>query len=692
MPFVGRSSELERLQEAWQRALDERRCELVTVVGDAGVGKSRLAAEFLDSVDAPVVAGRCLPYGEGITYWPVVEVVKQLATLPSNQDAAASLRSLLGETDEGTSAEEIAWAFRKLLEEQAPLVCVLDDIQWGEETFLDLVEGVALLSAHAPILLLCMARPDLSEGRPAWPVALRLEPLAEDAVDTLLPDTIPADEREQIVHAAGGNPLFITEMLAMARESEGEVTVPPSLQALLASRLDQLDAAERSVLERGAVEGEVFHRGPVQALAPEERQLTPRLAALVRKELIRPDTPRLAAEDAFRFRHLLIRDTAYDSLSKATRAELHERFADWLEERDRHLVELDEVVGYHLERAARYRADLGQADPKLAERAGEHLAAAGRRALWRGDERAAASLLARALALTRPFRLDVHLEVDFADVVRGRDPQRAADLAAAAAERAEAVGDGAGEALARVVAASCRADFEADQSVDELEALALAALPLLERADDLEGLAYVWYTLGFVVANCRGSMAEHAHASERALHYARLAGRRRHDLYHLDGALAFGPCAADEAVQILDAALAGGGHPHPLLVRAYLLAMLGRFDEAWEAAVEQTERLRELRGAGTRRGWHTSRGSKAMRSGQRANSESFATRWRSTVNSAFCRHSLRSSAAHCVRSDAMTMPSHWRGWAANSATNRTPLLRCSGGRCRPVSSPTGASM
>ena len=198
-------------------------------------------------------------------------MLKQLDALPSDPAAAASLRSLLGETEEGTSAEEIAWAFRKLLEERSPLVCVFDDIQWGEETFLDLVEGVALLSSQAPILLLCMARPDLSERRPAWPVPLRLEPLAEDAVDSLLPETIPADGASRSPMRPGGNPLFITEMLAMARETEGEVTVPPSLQALLAARLDQLESTERSVLERGAVEGEVFHRGSVQALAPEER-------------------------------------------------------------------------------------------------------------------------------------------------------------------------------------------------------------------------------------------------------------------------------------------------------------------------------------------------------------------------------------------------------------------------------------
>jgi class 3 adenylate cyclase len=156
--FVGREAELAQIVAAWERVQAQTRCELVTVVGDAGVGKSRLVAEALAAIEARVFRGRCLPYGEGITYWPVVEVVKQLAVLPSDPVAAAAMRSLLGDSDVGTSGDEIAWAFRKLLEEQAPLVTVFDDIQWGEEMFLELVESTALLSAGAPILLLCSQR------------------------------------------------------------------------------------------------------------------------------------------------------------------------------------------------------------------------------------------------------------------------------------------------------------------------------------------------------------------------------------------------------------------------------------------------------------------------------------------------------------------------------------------------------
>ena len=178
----GESAELGGGRGVGSGVLGGRCCELVTIVGDAGLGKSRLVAEALGSIDARVVRGRCLPYGTGITYWPVVEVVKQLSALPSDPAARQRSARCSARPDEGTSAEEIGWAFRKLLEEQAPLVVVFDDIQWGEETFLDLVEHVALLSAGAPILLLCMARPELLDGRPTWPATVRLEPLsAEDA-------------------------------------------------------------------------------------------------------------------------------------------------------------------------------------------------------------------------------------------------------------------------------------------------------------------------------------------------------------------------------------------------------------------------------------------------------------------------------------------------------------------------------
>ncbi len=599
--FVGRERELGLLSEAWERAAAGQRCELVTVVGEPGIGKSRLVAEALASIGARVVRGRCLPYGAGITYWPVVEVIKQLDLLPTDPAAAAALRSLLGEGDGGTSAEEVGWAFRKLLEEQAPLVVVFDDIQWAEQSFLDLIEHVALLSSGAPLLLLCMARPELLDSRPTWPVTTRLEPLGDADAESLIGPDVPEELRSRIAAAAAGNPLFISEMLAMTQRAGDHVEVPASLKALLAARLDQLDPAERRVLECGSVEGEVFHRSAVQALTPEEKQVTPRLAALVRRELIRSDRPQFADEDGFRFRHLLIRDTAYDALTKATRAELHERFAHWLEERGEDLVELDEILGYHLEQAALYRRELRQPDDALAERAGVRLAAAGRRALWRGDERAAAGLIERALVLTRPARLDVVLELDLGQALSGSSPQAAAALADAAAERARSAGDETAEALARLGAAYFRVFFEDDPAIDEVETLVRAALPLLEKAEDHAGLAYAWDALTMGVFNWRCHFEDYAHAAEQARHHAQLAGQRRSKLFRLDHALVYGPRPADEALRTIDELLPANPHPSVLLVRAWLLTMLANCRRGSTArerrrpAVARTQRRRRGR-------------------------------------------------------------------------------------------------
>jgi class 3 adenylate cyclase/tetratricopeptide (TPR) repeat protein len=587
--FVGREQEVARLLEAWQRA--QSSCELVTVVGDAGLGKSRLVAEALAAFEARTVRSRCLPYGEGITYWPVVEVVKQLAALPSDPVAAAAMRSLLGESEIGTSGDEIAWAFRKLLEEQAPLVVVFDDLQWADETFLDMVESMALLSSDAPLLLLCMARPELLDRRPGWPGTLRLEPLAPEDADALIGDGISSELRERITNAAAGNPLFISEMLAMAAGSE-EVEVPPTLQALLAARLDQLDEPERRVLERGSVEGEVFHRGTVQALAPEETQVTTRLAALVRHQLVRPDRTQLAGDDGYRFRHLLIRDAAYDALPKSVRADLHARFADWLDEHAHALVERDEIVGFHLEQAARYFAELGQPDPGLAERAAARFATAGRRANDRLDFRAASVLLTRAADLVRPHRLDLALELEAAWVNGDYDPQAAAQAADAASERAEAAGDRSGAMLGRALALLLQTAGGDHPTPDEQEELLRAALVGEEELGDPRRLALLWDMRAFL-ANFLMRNDDDVDASLRAFHYYRVAGDSP-SLERVEWPLLIGPRPVDEMMRTIDELEAGRPEGSTDLPRAALLAMAGRFDEAWPLAETRANHLREI--------------------------------------------------------------------------------------------------
>ena len=500
----------------------------MTVVVDAGVGKSRLAAEALAPLQAVVVRGRCLPYGEGITYWPVVEVLKQLDVLPPDPEAAAAIRSLLGEAGAPASAEEIAWAFRKTLEHAAaeqPLAVVCEDIHAGEETFLDLVEHVALLSSGSPILLYCMARPELTDRRPGWPVSLRLEPLPAEEIERLIPDAISGAVRERISRAAGGNPLFINEIVAMAGQ-EGAVVVPPTLQALLAARLDQLEEAERTVLECGAIEGEIFHRGAVQALTSEEPAVTRRLAALVRKELIAPENAVIHGDDGFRFRHLLIRDAAYEALPKSVRATLHARFADWLEEHGTALVELDEVVGYHLEQTVRYRRELGQpADDTLAVAARKRLTVAGRRALIRLDFGAAVGLFERAAELAPPAEVDLALEIDLIEALSWEeDVEQALTRARSITERASARGDRIGELCGRILDGSLRVSLEPTGAAEALDTLVAEALPVFEAAGDELALRIAYRALGDV-ANMRYQMDRQVDAYEKAEAYTSPAGR-----------------------------------------------------------------------------------------------------------------------------------------------------------------------
>ncbi len=456
-PLVGRAQQIEGLSSAVAAAVSDRSCHLVTVLGAAGVGKSRLVDDFVDGLGgrACVLRGRCLPYGESITYWPLAEIVRDLigaegddreessreaiAARLADEPKADLIASVVADTvglggSAGATSEEIFWAARRLLEALArdrPLVLVIDDLQWAEPTFLDLVEHVADLARDAPVVLLCTARPELLEARPGWgggkmnAASILLEPLGPDdsrqLVENLLSHASPSDEAAaRIAAACEGNPLFAEELLAMLIddgllrcESErwiladelAELPVPPTIHALLAARLERLPDEERALLARVSVEGTVFHREVMRELAPDalvplvDRSLT----ALVRKDVIRPDRPSFADDDAFRFRHMLIRDAAYRSLPKETRAELHERFAGWLEEvGGSRLSEFEEILGYHLEQAHRCLAELGPLDSDaeaLGRRGSERLEAVGRRALARGDLTAAVRLLERAVAL-----------------------------------------------------------------------------------------------------------------------------------------------------------------------------------------------------------------------------------------------------------------------------------------------------
>ena len=385
----------------------------------------------------------------------------------------------------------------------------------------------------------------------------------------------------------------------MAGEAKGEVTVPPTLQALLAARLDQLVTAERSVLERGAVEGEIFHRGAVQALAPEETQVTPRLAALVRKQLVRPDKTQLRGEDAFRFRHLLIRDAAYEALPKATRAELHELFASWLEQHGAELVELDELLGYHLEQACRYRAELGMPDDGiLAAAARRRLTAGGHRAQSRADYGAAVSLFERAAALVPPAEIDLALELALADALfwagKGGEALRRAD---SLAERAAAAGDRVAELCGRIKEGMLRTFLEPEGATEELASLLEEALPVFEAAGDDLALHVGYHALG-QVANMRAQMDEGLKAYERAAAHARQAGLPDELVGWRATFRYFGTTPVLGLLAWLDEYEPREGRNHWLRTyRAGALAMLGRFDEARAIIAETRAELAE-RGGG----------------------------------------------------------------------------------------------
>ncbi len=620
-PLVGRERERRLLSDAWERAVTERSCALFTLLGPAGVGKSRLAAEFLSEIDATVARGRCLSYGEGITYWPVVEVVLQLRG-DEHEAVAPPIAALLGETTSPSSPEETAWAVRKLFEARAaetPLVVVFDDIHWGEETFLDLIEHVAGLSRGAPILLLCIARPELLDARPAWAGGLLnattvlLEPLAPDEADELIGRLLGDDDLDPSLQAriretAGGNPLFLEEMLAMLQEddTDGEVIVPPTIQALLAARLDQLAAGERGILECGAVEGEVFHRGAVKALAPAEAELDSRLTTLVRKELVRPDRATMPGEEAYRFRHLLIRDAAYDALPKATRAALHESFARWLDSHADSLIELDEIVGYHFEQAYRYRTELGPTDDaarSLAEQAADRLASGGRTALERSDVRAAETLLRRAVELLPeedPRRPALLLDIADALYDGGRIAE-CRDLLENLVVLARRSGDERLHARARLAQIQVLTMTDPTGSATESLAETEQLLAELESLNDPDALARAWGMVGrlrFFLG--RAAAAEEAYA--RAVEEARREGNTQleHDVYSWwIGAKLHGPSPVTEGLAFLAAvppiALKSAHvRSYAAAIGATLNAMESRFDDAREALARAVAISREF--------------------------------------------------------------------------------------------------
>ena len=641
-PLVGRRRERDLLEGIFDSVVDEQMSRLVTVLGPPGVGKSRLTEELgARLLRALVVRGRCLAYGEGITFWPVREmvrgvtditdddspevarakIVRHLADQERADDVAAGVAAAIGLGHGAARAEETFWAIRKLFESVAarqPLVLVFEDVHWAEPMLLDLIEYLAAWVKGVPLMLLCLARPDLLDRRPSWAeerveaTIVPLEPLDVDETRELIVNLLGASSVDEdvvrvIAESAEGNPLFVEELLRTLVEEgslRGEngrwafageipsVSAPPTINALLAARLDRLDPGERDLVQRASVVGKHFSWASAAALTPDEARASvgPRLQRLVRKRLLVPDeAARFAGEDLFRFGHILVRDAAYRSITKELRAELHERHADWIAQR---AGEYEEIVGYHLEQAHNTRAELGLVDEKtraLARRGAEALAVAGRRAFERGDMPAAARLLLRATVLLRDdeaARIELAPDLSVALMETGELAQADGVLTHAIA-RARACGDRATEAHAEIVSVYLRFRVDPEGAGTDVMSVGERAIATFAELGDERGLAQAWRLLSFAHQK-RARWGAGADFLEHALvHVERAADRaeRATILNWLGVSLYFGPTPVTEAIwrceQVL--ARASGDRALEASTRCFLAglnAMLGRFDEA----------------------------------------------------------------------------------------------------------------
>jgi class 3 adenylate cyclase len=629
-PLVGRRQELQMLRDVFDGVVADRNCRLVTIMGPAGIGKSRLAAELSSSVgdDARVLSGPCLPYGDGITFWPLGRIIGGLggevgvrAVLAGAEDADVVADRVLGAvspTPVSWPGGELFWAFRRLFEEVArdqPLVLVVEDIHWAEPKLLDLLEYLAGWTDDAPIMLVCLARPDVLEERPGWlstadGTSLLLGPLTEAESETLLTEIgrewpLGASARARVAEAAEGNPLYVEQMAAMLAEGKSLDAIPPSIHALLAARLDRLPAEERAVLERAAVAGKDFTRRFILDLSPEEEhgEIDALLLDLVRRDFL---SARPGPQDAYRFRHVLIRDAAYAGIPKELRAQLHQRFAGVaLRTPSGRAGEIDEIIGYHLEQAFLYRKALGPLaddDRFVAERARGLLSAAGRRAMERGDSPAAANLLGRALALTPEDAVDrLGLMIEYSEALTGTGAlAQAQRFLGDATAAAKAAGDPRMRARA-ALEASFTELHTWDGRLDDFLPQSDEAVAIFEAAGDDEGLSRALMLRAYITfIRCR--IAETEQIVDRALAHAMRTPTKRlvPELLNVRARAALrGPTPVQAAMEWCEGvrAQSGGDQALDAFMRseiAVLDAMLGHFDRARELSGAAQEILLDL--------------------------------------------------------------------------------------------------
>ncbi|HEX2293242.1 MAG TPA: AAA family ATPase [Gaiellaceae bacterium] len=551
-PLVGRNAELDLLQNTFDRAVRDRRAHLFTIYGDAGVGKSRLAKEFVESLEpATILFGRALPYGEGVTYSALSDMVKTAAGIADDDpldealeklreccpdEAVADLLALASGVLEAVKGErnqqEIAWAAREWAEKLAepqPLVLVFEDIHWAEDALLELVEHLATWVRDVPLLLLCLARPELLDLRPGWgggrvrATAIELEPLGRadsEALVDALDGQLGPTARQALLEKTEGNPLFVEETIRMLAEGDGMTAgierIPDTLQALIAARIDHLPAGEKELLQCAAVIGRIFWRGAVEGLVLEGTEVDPLLDDLqLREFVLREPRSSISGEEAFKFKHVLIREVAYAGLSKAARAGYHQRFAGWLAKHAGE--ELLEVRAYHLDQATALLAELDGAPPEeLAVDAAAALEEAGRRALAREANVTGRKLLVRAVELEPTLERRFHA---------ARAAWRMAEFPTVSPEMQEVLrgareaGDRDLEARALVALAEVAIFREAD--VSRGEELAREALEITDRDERRFYALEVLET----VAWWRGRLSEGEEYANEQLEIARRLGR-----------------------------------------------------------------------------------------------------------------------------------------------------------------------
>lgn len=562
-PLVGRADELARLHSAFDRVVETGKPAQVVVVGEAGIGKSRLVAAFADDVHAVVLDAACTPYGQGITFMPLRELAERAAALDESAPA-------LGELESADAALAAARTLLGHFAARGPVVVVLDDLHWAVPTFLDLVEYV-VRAVDGPMLVVSVTRPELLERRPAWGErATVLHPLGGDDA-RLLVDALP--EREvlddalatAILDAAEGVPLFVEQLAAHAAEADlVDEGIPASLDALLASRIDVLEPGERAVLSRAAVVGRAFSRESLGALTPdaEARELGGRLASLERRRLVRP------RGDDHEFVHPLVRGAAYDAIGRPERAAMHETFARWLDERG----EGDELVGTHLERAANDSSD-PSGRTALAHDASARLATAGERALLSFDHAAAANLLGRAAALLDQEALDrMEIECSVGPALRGVGRlDQAIELLESTAGRARVAGHRTIELRARVelvVPLVTGGQLTAEAAAALLD----EALAVLTEADDVIGVARAETTYAHLLMRYGRVDEAFAHVEHADAAYRRLGRIGQVDTTAVLAALR-GSIPVQEAIRACERSLAEQ-QDSPRL-QAYLLVYLG---------------------------------------------------------------------------------------------------------------------